>query len=215
MKTQKLLHVTEQMSGKMEEMSSISTSSLDNPFCIKMSKNPNAICAECYSNDLLKMYKTARNRFKLNADYLSSTIHPVDDMPRLNKRAVRFNAFGELINYEHFVNLMNICRKNPDVTFTLWTKLHGIVHKGIRDWGKPKNLILIYSSPITNVRGKLPQHFDKVFTVYDDTKKLPRGQKINCGETRCIDCMACYTLSDRKTYINEMVKRKQKRKKTV
>lgn len=200
------LQITHKMSGKMEGMVSINTSSLANKFCQTMSKKPDSICNSCYSNRLLKMYKTAETRFKLNADYLSKAIHPVYDMPLINASIVRFNAYGELVNYNHLVNLFSICERNKRTTFTLWTKLDGLVAKAVRDWGKPKNLILIYSSENVNERESMPLHFDKVFTVYDDKKKLPKSMKINCGESKCINCLTCYTLGDRTKYINEWKK---------
>jgi hypothetical protein len=198
------LKITTKMSGKMTNMVSINTSSLNNNYCVAMAKQNDKICAKCYSNQLLKMYKTADKRFQLNGQYLSSRIHESDYLPRINASVVRFNAYGELINYEHLVNLFNICSKNKTTTFTLWTKRDDLVAKAVRDWGKPKNLILVYSSLNMNVRAAMPKHFNKVFTVYDDKK--PASVKINCGKTKCFECMKCYTIGNKTKYINEMVK---------
>jgi hypothetical protein len=199
----KAIKITSKMNGKMQGMISINTTPLHNDFCKTMAAS-DSICSSCYSTRMMKRYRNADNAFLHNAEILSSGIMPVSQLPRLNANAVRFNAHGEIVNIEHAINVIKICEANPRTTFTLWTKRKDILFKAVRDFGKPKNLILIYSSPQVNKREKLPNYFDKVFTVYDKTYK--GKAMINCGEKKCFDCMTCYDLKDRKTYINEVIK---------
>lgn len=191
------------MTGKMINMVSLNTSSLSNKFCQSMAKK-DLVCKDCYSNRLLKMYKTAEVAFTNNGKILSNSILPNEKLPYFNAHTVRFNAYGELINMNHLVNLMNTCRKNKHTNFTLWTKKSGLVWKYLRDYPKPKNLTLVYSSEKVNERGKLPLHFDKVFTVYSKDNK---GKSfINCGDKPCFECMKCYDPKNRTVYINEVIK---------
>ena len=41
-------------SGKLEDIQSLNTNTLTNPFCIKQNKNKNSICNKCYSINMLK-----------------------------------------------------------------------------------------------------------------------------------------------------------------
>jgi len=192
------LKITNKMTGKMEGMISLNTSSLNNKFCIAMAKK-DLICSKCYSNQMLKMYKNADAAFQHNGRLLSEG--KLEDLPRFNAAFVRFNAFGELINDSHMYNLIKICEHNPNTTFTLWTKKKGIVIKMLGQYGKPKNLLLVYSSEEVGVRELLPLYFDKVFTVYGKVSKID----INCGDKKCFDCRLCYT-KNRTIYIKERIK---------
>jgi len=198
-----MLKITSKMNGKMQGMVSINTTPRSNDFCLNMAKT-DSVCGSCYSHRMMKMYKNADKAFKHNGDVLSGKLLSNDEVPKLNHHTVRFNAHGELINDTHMINLLRICNGNPRTTFTLWTKRKDIVHRVLSHWKRPSNLILIYSSPKINKRSTLPEHFDKVFTVYDKEHKGKR--MINCGEKKCVNCMTCYDTADRKRYINEVVK---------
>ena len=195
------MKITTKMNGKMKGMISINTSPLTNEFCKSMVET-DAVCKSCYSTRMMKMYKSADKAFTDNALELSTGI--LKDIPKINAHTVRFNAHGELVNSAHMYNLMEIARNNPRTTFTLWTKRKDLVWKYCRDFPKPKNVIFIYSSPQLNQKSKKPEYFDKVFTVW--TKEHKNKSFINCGDKKCIDCMTCYTLGDRKTFINEVLK---------
>jgi hypothetical protein len=197
----KAVKVTTKMSGKMSGMVSINTSPKSNDYCNAMAKT-SAVCGSCYSHRLMSIYKTADACFTRNGEALSSGILAASEVPRMNAHTVRFNAHGELINMEHLINLGLIACHNPKATFTLWTKRKDIVEKWLRDWGKPPNMILIYSSPKLDRQSALPIGFDKVFTVYGKDTQTD----INCGTKNCADCMTCYTLDDKTVYVNERLK---------
>ncbi len=200
-----MLKLTTKMTGKMEFMHSLNSSSLNNKFCIaKSSQNKSSICEDCYSNGLLKMYKNADKAFTENGILLSENIFPPFAIPKTNSSVFRFNAYGELINMNHLRNLMAMCEKNESTTFSLWTKRKNLIWRYCKDFGKPKNVIFIYSSEILNKREKKPKYFNKVFTVWSEDNK--DKSFINCGTKKCFDCMTCYDLKDRKTYINEVLK---------
>ena len=132
----------------------------------------------------------------------------------INSAFFRFNAHGELaldkkqgtINLENYVN---IAIKNPHCTFSLWTKRFDIIKPYFDQHEKPKNLILIYSSPLTNhIMTKVPKHFDKTFNTVVETDFV---EKQNCTGQKCKDCLLCYK-KDTTSIIVEKVKTYGKKK---
>lgn len=97
---------------------------------------------------------------------------------------------------------MNICNKNEDVTFTLWTKRNDLIKRYFKEHKKPKNLILIFSnSKFDKPMDKIPLHFDKTFNVINKDSNI----KANCSG-KCKDCMICYTIGSKETQIIEVIK---------
>ena len=190
----------------MKGLNSINTNTLTNNFCQKMSKTKDLICNMCYSVSQLQTFrKNCTPSFQRNSDLLSREIIDPYYLPQITDKIFRFSSHGELINDYHFINLINICKKSYKTTFSLWTKQKQIVNRVLKSYDKPKNLILIYSSPKVNTRYKLPENFDKVFTNYTE-----ENTTLNCfGD--CLNCRKCYTLTDKTQYINEKIKKYSKK----
>lgn len=200
-----VIKITTKHSGKMKGLISINTNSLTIPNCIERAKNDKLVCGACYSNKLLKLRPVVANAYQVNNNFLSMKVHDQEYLPRLNASTVRFNAFGELINIEHAINLIKICYKNKNTQFSLWTKETAMIWKAIRDFGKPDNLILIYSDYAVNKPIKeMPRYFDKTFTVWSKDHK--NADFINCGAKACFDCFKCYDKEDKTTHIHEVLK---------
>ena len=191
-------------SGKMLGIPSLNTDTPSNKFCQGMynSNKENLICRSCYSMSMLKTFrKNCRPKFIDNSKYLSSKVHSREYLPPCPGAIGRFSSHGELINSNHFINLLNICLNQPMTTFTLWTKRKNIVSRVLKSRDKPKNLILIYSNPyIDKLDVELPKHFDKVFNNVSS-----KTSNINCNE-KCLDCMKCYKLGETTTQIIEQIK---------
>jgi len=179
-------------SGKLIDIPSLNTNTITNKYCIAMHKNKDKICADCYSWSALSSYrKTCQNAWERNSQALqkkTAHIHLVN----ADLNVARFSSHGELINLNHMNHLIDICNKQPDVIFSLWTKRNNIVNKALTLQDKPKNLILIYSNAIVDSTIKVPEHFDKVFNVISKDDK-----KINCTG-KCKDCMLCYSMNNTK-----------------
>lgn len=192
------VHVSK-MSGKLAGIPAVNTNTVTNPFCIKEAARPDAslICTHCYSHTMLNSYrKSCQPAFQRNSDLLASDADVVP--PTFNAHSVRFNGHGELINVQHYKNLIKIALANPHTMFGLWTKRVDIV-RGI---DKPDNLLLIYSNPrIDAVMDKPPRGFDRVF---NNVSKQYTGEA-NCTGQKCIDCLLCYR-SDTTKVIIEHVK---------
>ena len=188
--------VSDDMSGKMRGIPSVSTSCLVNPFCLARMKNKEAICARCFAESQQKKYKASREHAIANYHLLNDEILPLEVLPLFgNVRKVRIESFGDLGSVIHAVNYLNMIIKNPAIGFTWWTKNHNFVIQAIEKYFggvKPKNLILVASSLKVNKAAKLPKYFDKVFTVYDDEFITENGIDINCGSRFCMGCMRCY-----------------------
>ena len=197
------LHITTH-SGKMEGMQSIGTSCRTNPNCIKNAKVKGSVCEKCYAQRYTGMRPGLEKHLESNTKVLTSEIIPKDELPIINACYFRFESFGDLHNTTQLINYFNICKKNPDVKFALWTKNPHIV-KEVADQ-KPKNLQILVSSLMLNTPvdiSKMP-YIDKVFTVYDKETIKKKGININCGARNCLACHKCYKKGN--VVINEKLK---------
>lgn len=201
--TDHIIHVCINHTGKMAGMYSISTSCTLNEYCLKRSKNPESICADCFAQNMFRnpWYKWTMKRCEENTRVLTESVLDPEDLPIINAFAFRFESFGDLKNTIQVINYFNICNANKRVMFALWTKNPFIIANAIREGhAKPSNLIIIYSSPLKDkpvslekIRSVFP-FIDKVFTVWTDTAAAAaHNVEINCGARACIKCLKCYT----------------------
>lgn len=187
------------MSGKLAGLKALNTSPLQNPFCQARYAGKIGICGECYSNKMVRTFRQSANiAWHKNGEILSSHILHDSMIPVINCAFFRFSAHGELINENHLINLLNICHKNPYCTFALWTKRDTLVRHVIAEYGRPDNLILIYSETEINNIVPPPDDFDKSFCVMDYD-----NSEINC-QNHCMQCLKCYTRNDIKIIVERM-----------
>lgn len=195
------VHFTLNHTGKMSGMASLSTSVVENPYCAKRAKINGSICEKCFAANMFKMYGDSfKDCFKRNTDVLKSVIIPVKEWPVINYRIFRLESFGDIQNTTQVANYFNFAKRNTGTMFALWTKNPFIIAQAIADGHKkPRNLIIIYSSPMINARvdvKKLLRVFpfiDKVFTVYDKKYVKENDIVINCGARNCLECGRCYS----------------------
>lgn len=207
--------VSDNMSGKMAGIPSISTSVLENPICQKRRQDPNSICAKCFAASTAARYSSLAKNLKSNLELLTGEILPADVLPRFIpelSNIVRFESFGDLANVNQAINYLNIAKVNPGVRFAIWTKNIGILAKAVETVGKPENIRIIYSAPIVNhaidvekTKRSFP-YVDAVFTVYDKKHVAENNVEINCGAKSCITCRNCYDRSDFYSDIKEQLK---------
>lgn len=187
--------VSDDMSGKMDGIPSVSTSCLVNPYCQARMKNGEMVCAHCFAETQQKQYSASREHSIANYELLNGEILPKELLPKFgNVQKVRIESFGDLGSITQAINYLHMVEVNPHVTFAWWTKNHNFVIKAIERVGKkPKNLVLVASSVKLNEAAKMPEYFDKVFTVYDK-KTIARDKiDINCGARSCVTCGRCYS----------------------
>lgn len=198
--------LTKAHNGKMKGFQSLSTSPLANPLCVARSQSEGLICSKCYSFAMNKCYKELKNMLIRNTEVLAKTLIPVNEWPIVNALAFRLESFGDVSTEVQVMNYFNFCKRNPRVTFSAWTKNAHIYKKVIEaGYKKPKNLVLIVSSPVINEQTEIPPFADKVFTVYDKKYAEENNIAINCGANKCLACMRCYRKGG-ETIINELLK---------
>ncbi len=215
-----MLHVSKP-DGKLKGIRAIGTNTLNNTFCLKMHnmQDDKVICTKCYSWGMLQGFrKNVAKALQRNSEVMAKTLLQYKDVPVIKDDIFRFQHHGELINMKHFKNFVNIARKNPDCTFSLWTKRKDIVANYVFEWnywldkmvddketyknyirtyawqeqvGIPSNLILVYSNPrIDKVITKPPKNFHKVF---NNVSPDNHTRKQNCTGQKCRDCWLCYS----------------------
>jgi len=194
------LHVSK-LQAKMEGILSISSSVSDNPFCKKNATIPGSVCSKCYATRGIKRFKSLKSLLEKNTEVLSKVRFTKEDIPFFNDTIFRFQSHGEINTTLEVENYMTICDANPHCTFTLWTKRPNIVNKVLSKREKPANMILIHSSLMVDREEKLPENFDKVFTVFSS-----EDAGINCGAKSCITCRKCYNLEDKTVFVREKLK---------
>lgn len=195
-------------SGKLEGIQSLNTSVALNPICTKRAQCAGSVCAKCYASALVKMRKGLRENIANNTRILTAQVIPVKEWPIINARVFRFESFGDLMNEKQIINYFNFAKRNPKITFTLWTKNPEIIARAIEGGNKkPRNLIIIQSSFHMN-RVDAPRYdfIDKVFTVYDKQFIAENNITVNCGARNCLECGRCYRKAKQVEYVNEKLK---------
>ena len=198
--------------AKMEGMASLSTSPC-NPICEARAKDPDSICSKCFARAMANRFDNFNLKLEKNAEFLSREVYAVEDMPLINYRFFRLEAFGDLTNVTQVKNYINLVKANPYTSFALWTKNPHFIAEAIKDgYTIPNNLVIIYSSPFMNAKADLKAlqikypFINKVFTVYtDETTATGNGAKINCGARSCLKCHRCYTKRTA-SEVNELLK---------
>ena len=230
------LHFTTKHTGKMAGMYSVSTSCKCNKHCIERIKkayetlgidpgnkaavkkylknNPLSeiisICLLCFSDAQQDYMASMQKPLIHNHEILKNGIIHNDWIPVINALYFRIESFGDFDNLNQVINVYNICRKNPLVQFTGWTKnlvyFYNADKAGIN---KPANFKLVFSSQFINKVAMVPESckhlVNLVFTVYTKEYSEKYGIKINCGARSCITCLKCYT-GENIHYINELLK---------
>lgn len=197
------LVITDQMDGKMEGMWSLNTSPSVNPFCFNMRKVKNGICKSCYSKISEARFAKARDAWINNYHVLSNARLKDRDLPIFKRSILRLQAHGDLANRTHYKNLIAIVDASPQTTFALWTKNLGVIKQG--GLIKRDNLIHVYSTPLLNfLEPRVPEGFDRVFTVYSRPFVASNKVKINCA-LHCNSCRLCYQHGE-PVFINELIK---------
>lgn len=216
------VYISENMTGKMTGILSVSTCCLCNGNCHANRNRENSpegnecICKDCFAVDTVNSYLALLDHLVYNSAILSARLLDPADFPHFYGVDIfRLESFGDLINKIQALNYIAFARENPRTTFTIWTKNPDIMDAAIQEAGKPENLICIVSSHYKNEIAKASYSWiDHIFTVWTDRDAAEsQGININCraivnGEEidRCRDCMRCYTLNNSDFYIHELLK---------
>lgn len=197
-----IMHISDNMSGKMHDIPSVSTSCMCNPICKARMKNGNSICASCFAVATINHYKTLGVAMENNYELLNADVLPFEMLPNLKKTVeiTRIESFGDVASETQAENYHRFITKNPHVMFAWWSKNMKIIEPIFNRLGKPSNVVMIESSPMVNVEIKPSSWIvDKVFTVFDDEYIKAHNVEINCGARDCNTCRRCYKKSTEKS----------------
>jgi hypothetical protein len=204
--------------GKMKGINSISTSCLDNKYCLARMKAGDSVCAHCFAESLLSYRQGLGDNCIINGKVLRSVVIPVEAFkqaknfePLLNAQIFRIESFGDVENVTQAINYIHLIRAYPLVFFGVWSKNYKVWVKAFEQEGKPDNMSFVISSVKMNVPEKVKEYADHVFTVYD-LEHAKQEKHINCPLS-CIHCQKCYRkdLKDSPVYINEILKAESKK----
>lgn len=194
------IHISH-LTGKMENVRALSSFAGMNPSCKGLMKNPETVCSHCYAYKQVMsgVYPAQRVALERNGKALSGSLLKI--VPNLSKQEVfRFESHGDVINVTHARNFIRIAKANPTVHFSAFTKRPNIYANAIHmEGGKPDNLNIVLSSPLTNtpisddVKKQYP-FVDVIFTVYDKEHTPAADEwRCRCSRGSCNACRFCYT----------------------
>ena len=209
---------TKKNKSKLNGINSLSTSCIDNCFCLDRMKNNDSVCIHCYANTQQKIKPSLQDRNTINGIILRNIIIPAKYWKKYINRLdlskyFRFESFGDVANKTQALNYIEFCKAFPRVHFAAWTKNAGIYHFAFMQEEKPKNLSFIVSSNKLNHcelyhKTTFPE-IDHIFTVYSDEYITENNIKITCGGRSCMECIKkhknCY-FTDTEIAVNEKLK---------
>ena len=215
------LHVSVDMSGKLEGVNAISTACSVNPICKNRAKDCNSICAHCFAMSTLARYDGLQqaaiiNFVILNAYEYSKAAWKAVCIPcSAAGDMFRIEAFGDCASTVQAINYSNLASTHKRAgMFGIWSKNLAYWARAFEQTGKPRNIVFNASSPVLNVPMQVPARFawfvDHVFTVYDAAGAIAAGVEITCGDRICAHCRRCYTAGNGPA-VNEILKSDSKR----
>ena len=218
------LKYSDHTAEKMKGIQSLSTYKKTSSICNFLSLH-GGICKKCYAEKSLSLYKASLQPLLIYNTLLLKYID-IDacQIPYINSKYFRFEAFSDLQSSKHFKNLLQVCKKNKNTIFTLWTKAGYTLVKMIEDQQikrLPNNLNIVISEfylnkktdpeylkqlqtclyPSQAIRGNYKNAL-KSFIVYGDEKSRLNSGLYLC-KNKCIDCLKCYKKSKNIIYIAE------------
>lgn len=202
------LKYTTHTAQKMKGIQSLSTYKKTSSICAYLSRC-GGICAKCYAEKSLKLYEgSLKPTLIYNTLLLKYIDIDLKQIPYINDKYFRFESFSDIQGSQHLKNLIQICKKNKDTIFTLWTKAGATFSKMLKEIEinlLPNNINIVFSA--FNINEKVdPQYLNvlqanaqsknkiKYFIVYDSEEKRKESKYFLC-KNKCIDCLKCYKKS--------------------
>jgi len=165
--------------GKMAGMWSWgNTSPLSNEFCMFECSFAN----HCYAKRYCMIRPNMNAAYTRNGEILSK---PMKDnlLSWAPLGSHRIQAFGELLNMQHWRNCKRLAELNPASKFTIWTKRIDLIESDGLNW--PTNLQVIASGKYLSndrIRG---------YPTFNVSKTPPDNEIWKC-QKQCIHCQYCY-----------------------
>lgn len=217
------LHVVHHISSetrhsKLDGINSLSTSCMDNAYCLKRIASGDSVCAHCYSATQQKQQLALQDRNTINGIILRNIVIPVWAWKKYFKKEnlskyFRIESFGDVQNTTQCQNYINFINAFPRIHFAVWSKNIGIWNFAFLKNDKPANMTYVHSSNCVNKPEtwvlKSHSFVDHIFTVFDKKYVKANSVNITCGGRACKECIKkcekCYFKDDNKE-VNEQLK---------
>lgn len=189
--------------GKIEGIFSLDSSATSSEFCKAMRKaaqnNPAHICGMCYDYTQEHNFKgrNVRNRHTLNLLIMSTVEFTREELSILPSGLLnRINSSGDTENIIYARNMINYAFSHPCGKIGYWAKNILPIIRACDELGKPRNLVLVQSSPIIGKVVPLAKYFDYVFVVFatkEDIEEALKNGACECNGRKCKNCgYSCY-----------------------
>lgn len=104
---------------------------------------------------------------------------------------MRWHDSGDLLNFEHLLNIVEVCKRTPDIQHWIPTKEKAIVKRYLRERGRfPSNLAVRVSGAM--VDGTAP-NMPLTSTVHKDGESLGHECPAYKQGGQCGECRACWS----------------------
>ena len=212
------IHVSA-LTGKLEDIYSVSSSVAENDACKARAKNCNSICHECYAAAAINYRSNLKlslliNHIILNCFDISPIAWQELRIPVIIGKS-RIESHGDVASVTAAGNMNKIVATHKFIDFGVWTKNTYFWYLAFEKYGKPENMVFIVSSDRLNTVLDVPEYIkpyvDHVFTVFDFETVKRDHVEIQCGYHHCNTCLKCYTIGNTDYYINEILKKDTKK----
>lgn len=198
-----IYNVAHHDSGKIEDVNSLDSSATNCGFCAKMREYAAAhpelkiVCGECYDYKQEQYRYSALNRHTLNLVIMESVEFTIEELSMLPAgELIRVNSSGDSSGNVYAANMIKYCIAHPTSHCAIWAKNAVSYIHACDKYGKPKNVVMIQSSPFVDREVKRAKYFDYVFTVYKDAEKVKAALAngaCECNGKKCKNCdFKCY-----------------------
>ena len=144
---------------------------------------------KCYALRMARFHKSVGDSYNRNLDILLK--NPGQywrevEAAIMGNRFFRFHVAGDIWNYDYFVKVCEIAKRNKHCKILMFTKKYDIVNKYLETKKIPSNLIVIFSAwqgMTTNNINNLPESH----VIYRDGTTTAKDGAIYCSGN-CFEC---------------------------
>lgn len=152
----------------------------------------------CYAVGMCMRFRTVRESYDKNLRILLDNPEQFwreVEATIMTQRFFRWHVSGDIVNYDYFVNMVDIAKRNPHCEQICFTKKYEIVNKYIDDNGElPSNLHMMFSA-WRDLKMNNPHNLPECHIRYLDGTRTEREGAILCGgncETCAVTNKGCF-----------------------
>ena len=154
----------------------------------------------CYAINAVKRYSDVKRRYLEDNTALLREGHCKEFADFIVERArghlaVRFNTYGDFVNYGHFMATVDVARRLPDKEILAFTKAFGIIQDAVgrQDFSMPANYTLLLSA--WKGMWPIPEELRQRFPVAEYVDNPDEGKdRAKLCKGNCSKCAYCIGL---------------------